>query len=141
MSQCRDSSCGKLPLEADHDVNEDQHQRDHQRQGATFLELITHLWADKLNATQVDLLAARFQSCTQPLANFIAIAFLWRQSNQHHFFRSKTLYLGVRVSIARKIAANRLHIRGFLIADFEQNTARKIDTELKSVLPAMQMTR
>ena len=50
VRQCRDGTCRELPLEANHDVNEDQEQRDDHSERTALGQFATHLCTDGFDA-------------------------------------------------------------------------------------------
>ena len=133
MRQCGNGSGRELPLEADHDVEEDQEQCHYHRERAALSQFTAHLGTDAFNTTQINFLTTRLEHYLEFLANtFRALVRLRRQADQYVGLTTKRLHLDIFETGIAKTSANLLEIGRLWITHFEQNAARKVDTEIQA---------
>ena len=132
MHQSRHGAGRKLPLEADHYVDENQQERDYQRKTALLREFLANLRAHILNASQIHSAAIVGNGCTQCFAQFVRrLPFLRRQSHQNVVLRTEKLHLCIIEASGGETPAHGLDVGCLLVTDLEKDTTREVDTELQ----------
>src|SRR5690606_24241176 len=121
VQQCGDRTGRELPLEAEHDVDEDHAQRENHRGGSLFSKVLSNLRADELHPTQLNARVIGSEDVAQRLPYRVRIEVrLWRQPQHHVRGGAEPLYLDVVVPGFRHQLAYPVEIGFFRVAYLQQ---------------------
>lgn len=133
VDQSRDCADRELPLEAEHDVRSDAHEREQQRQAARAEQLLADLRADELDAAQCDVVVLGVQRLEHMRADLRRVlAAGRRQPDQDRGRGTEVLHDGAFVPRFSQIMADLVEFDALRVRDLHQHAAGEVDAEVQT---------
>ena len=130
MGQGNNSTNRELVLEAECDVEHNERHSDHHPQTALITQLLTNLWANKLDPLDDDITFVQFIQLSGDLTTQSDIRLRTGNTNQHIIGRAKFLHESIRMTELFHLATNGRNISLSFITQLHQRTAGKVQAKV-----------